>query len=493
MMHDAKKSDPLIVLTKATNKGRQLPAESLEGSGGIKRSAYLQSTVRAQSRNAVSQAQARIHEIAKNHKGERLTALLHHMTVDTLRWSFLRLKKDSAPGIDGVTWEQYAANLEGNLVDLHRRVHMGTYRALPSRRRFIPKADGTRRPLGIAALEDKIVQMAIVLVLNPIYESDFLGFSYGFRPKRSQHDALDALAWAIKAKKVCWILDADISRFFDTIDHQWMIRFIKHRVGDRRIIRLIQKWLKAGVMDGGQIVPSHEGTPQGAVVSPLLANVFLHYVYDLWANQWRKRHAPGDVVIIRYADDTIVGFQHYHTARRFLTDLKRRLESFGLRLHPKKTRLLEFGKYAAERRRLRGQGKPETFDFLGFKHICANKESREGFQLWRKTPRKRMQAKLQEIKAELRRHVHASIDEQGRWLTSVVRGFFAYYAVPSNSASLGAFLARIRVIWIRRLRRRSQRHRMTWARMQRYFDRYLPRNKVAHPWPEERFRVKYSR
>jgi RNA-directed DNA polymerase len=370
---------------------------------------------------------------------------------------------------------------------------MGAYRALPSRRRFIPKADGTQRPLGIAALEDKIVEMAIVLVLSPIYESDFLGFSYGFRPKRSQHDALDALAWAIKAKKVGWILDADISRFFDTIDHQWMIRFIKHRVGDRRIIRLIQNWLKAGVMDGDQIVKSDEGTPQGAVISPLLANVFLHYVYDLWAHQWRKRDASGDVVIIRYADDTIVGFQHYHQAIHFLTDLKRRLESFGLSLHPKKTRLLEFGKYAAERRRKRGQGKPETFDFLGFKHICGTKESREGFQLRRKTPRKRMQAKLQEIKAELRRHVHAPIDEQGRWLASVVRGFFAYYAVPTNSASLCTFLSRIKVLWIRRLRRRSQRHRVTWARMQRYFDRYLPKAKITHPWPEQRFRVKYSR
>jgi RNA-directed DNA polymerase len=494
MMHGAKKSDPLILPTKSANNAGQPTAESMEGSGGIKRSANLQSTVRAQSREAVSQAQARIHEIAKKHKGERLTALLHHVTVDVLRWSFLRLKKDSAPGIDGVTWEQYAAtDLEGNLQDLHRRVHTGAYRALPSRRKFIPKADGTQRPLGIAALEDKIVQMAIVVVLNPIYESDFLGFSYGFRPKRSQHDALDALAWAIKAKKVCWILDADISRFFDTIDHRLMIRFIEHRIGDRRIIRLIQKWLKAGVIDGDQIVTSSEGTPQGAVISPLLSNAFLHYVYDLWANQWRKRHSRGDMVIIRYADDTIVGFQYYDEAKRFLSDLKHRLESFGLSLHPKKTRLLEFGKYAAERRRTRGLGKPETFDFLGFTHICGTKESRAGFQLRRKTPRKRMQAKLQEIKAELRRHVHASIDEQGRWLAGVVRGFFAYYAVPTNSAALCTFVARIRVIWIRRIRRRSQRHRMTWARMRLHFDRHLPRAKVIHPWPEERFRVRYSR
>ena len=493
MMHGAKNSDLLIVPMKPANKDRQLSAELVEGSGGIKRSANLQSTVRAQSRTAVSQAQARIHAIAKKHRGERLTGLIHHVTVDMLRWSFLRLKKDAAPGVDGMTWEQYDVDLESNLGDLHRRVHTGTYRALPSRRRFIPKADGTQRPLGIAALEDKIVQMAIVLVLNPVYESDFLGFSYGFRPKRSQHDALDALGYAIKAKKVCWILDADISRFFDTIGHQWMIRFIKHRIGDRRIIRLIQKWLKVGVMDGEQIVPSSEGTPQGAVISPLLANVFLHFVYDLWANQWRKRHSRGDMIIIRYADDSIVGFQYYDTAVQFLADLKQRLTSFGLSLHPKKTRLLEFGKYAAERRRSRGLGKPETFDFLGFKHICANKESRDGFQLLRRTPPKRMQAKLQEVKEELRRHVHSSIDEQGRWLGSVVRGFFAYYAVPTNSASLDAFRTRIKVLWIRRLRRRSQRHRMTWARMTPIFDRYLPKTKITHPWPEERFRVKYSR
>lgn len=478
---------------KASNNAERSVAEMLEGSGEIKRSAALQNTIRNQSREVVSRAQDRIRQIAKDHKGERINTLLHHVNVDCLRWAFFRLKKDAAPGIDGMTWEQYAGGLEGNLQELHRRVHTGAYRALPSRRKFIPKADGKQRPLGIAALEDKIVQMAIVMILTPIYEEEFLGFSYGFRPKRSQHDALDALAFAIKAKKICWILDADISRFFDTIDHQWMVRFLEHRIGDRRIIRLIQKWLKVGVFVDGHVESSCEGTPQGAVISPLLANVYLHYVSDLWANQWRKRHATGDVVIIRYADDQVVGFQHYHEAVDFLADLTQRLEKFGLSLHPQKTRILEFGKYASERREKRGQKKPETFDFLGFTHVCGKKETREGFQLRRQTPRKRFQAKLQEIKEELRRHVHASIDEQGRWLGSVVRGFFAYYSVPTNQQRMSSFRSRVKVLWLRRLRRRSQRHRMTWIRIQELVDRYLPPAKVAHPWPEERFRVKYSR
>jgi RNA-directed DNA polymerase len=493
MMHETKKSDSLILPVTALNNLERSKAEMLEGSGEIKRNAALQNTIRDQSREVVSRAQARIRQIAKDHKGERITALLHHVSVDCLRWAFLRLKKNAAPGIDGMTWEQYAGKLERNLQDLHRRVHTGAYRALPSRRKFIPKADGKQRPLGIAALEDKIVQAAIMMILTPIYEEEFLGFSYGFRPKRSQHDALDALAFAIKAKKICWILDADISRFFDTIDHQWMVKFLEHRIGDRRIIRLIQKWLKVGVFVDGQIERSSEGTPQGSGISPLLANVYLHYVSDLWANQWRKRHASGDVVIIRYADDQVVGFQHYHEALDFLADLKQRLEKFGLSLHPQKTRILEFGKFASERRKKRGQKKPETFDFLGFTHMCGEKETREGFQLRRHTPRKRFQAKLQEIKEELRRHVHASIDEQGRWLGSIVRGFFAYYAVPTNRSALSSFRSRVMLIWLRRLRRRSQRHRMTWARMQALVDRYLPPARVAHPWPDERFRVKYSR
>jgi RNA-directed DNA polymerase len=478
---------------KPANKAGRPEAELVEGSGGIERNTEMQSMVRTQSREAVYQAQARIREAVNRNRGEKLTALLHHVTIDCLRWAFLQLKKTAAPGVDDTTWEDYAEGLEVRLEDLYRRIHTGAYRAQPSRRKYIPKPDGRQRPLGIAALEDKLVQQAVVAILTPIYESEFLGFSYGFRPGRSQHDALDALAFGLKAKKICWILDADISRFFDTISHEWLIRFVEHRIGDKRIIRLIIKWLKAGVLEEGQRIETTEGTPQGAVISPLLANLYLHYVYDLWANQWRGRHARGDMIVVRYADDTVVGFQHRRDGERFLADLKGRLAEYALSLHPEKTRLIEFGKFAAERKARRGEGKPETFDFLGFTHICGKKADGTGFQLWRKTKRKRLKAKLREIKEELRQHMHASIDEQGRWLNRVMRGHYAYFAVPTNSAALSAFRHHIIIRWIRRLRRRSQRHRLKWSRMQKVIDRYLPRPRILHPWPEERFRVKYSR
>jgi RNA-directed DNA polymerase len=364
---------------------------------------------------------------------------------------------------------------------------------LPSRRQYIPKADGKQRPLGIAALEDKIVQAAVVAILTPIYEAEFLGFSYGFRPGRGQHDALDALAYGINARKINWILDADISRFFDTLSREWLIRFVEHRIGDRRIIRLIQKWLKAGVLEDGRLIETTEGTPQGAVASPLLANVYLHYVYDLWVEQWRTRHARGDMIVVRYADDTIVGFQHRQDAERFQIDLKERLAKFALSLHPEKTRLLEFGRYAAGRRAERGQGKPETFDFLGFTHYCSTRKDGAGFQLGRKTQRKRMKAKLREIKETLRRHRHTPIDEQGRWLGAMMKGNFAYFAVPTNTYLLSAFRYHTSIIWFRSLRRRSQRHRLTWERMVRLIKRFLPSPRVLHPWPNHRFHVKYSR
>jgi RNA-directed DNA polymerase len=493
MMHGAQKSDPLIVPQKSANKAEQSAAESVEGSDGIKRNAEPQSTVRTQSRDAVDQAQRRIREAVKRNSGEKLTALLHHVNIDTLRWAFLQLRKNAAAGVDGTTWEDYAQSLEERLTDLHRRVHTGAYRAQPSRRVYIPKADGRQRPLGIAALEDKIVQQAMVAILTPIYEAEFLGFSYGFRPGRSQHDALDALAFGIKAKKICWIVDADVSRFFDTLSHEWLVRFMEHRVGDRRVLRLVNKWLKAGVLEEGKRMQTPEGVPQGATISPLLANIYLHYVYDQWVNQWRKRHARGDMIVVRYADDSVAGFQYRRDAERFLAELKERLAKFSLTLHPEKTRLIEFGKYAAERRQGRGLGKPETFDFLGFTHICGKKQEGGGFQLLCKTVRKRMKAKLMEVKAELRRHLHATIDEQGRWLGQVVRGHFAYFAVPTNSAALGAFRHHVIVRWIRILRRRSQRGRITWRKMQRYIDLYLPHPKILHPWPEARFRVRYSR
>jgi RNA-directed DNA polymerase len=413
MMQGTEQSDSLIVPRKLVNKVVQAVAESTEGSGGTKRNAVLQSTDRTQSRASVSQAQERIGEAVNRNQKERLTALLHHADIDCLRWAFFSLKKRAAPGVDEVTWDQYAERLEENLADLHARVHAGTYRALPSRRRYIPKADGRQRPLGIAAIEDKIVQAAVVAILTPIYEAEFLGFSYGFRPGRSQHDALDALAYGIGARKIDWIIDADIRSFFDTISQDWLIRFLKHRIGDRRIIRLIQKWLKAGVLEEDQWIETTEGTPQGSVASPLLANVYLHYVYDLWVQRWRTRHATDDMIVVRYADDTIVGFQRRDDAERFLNDLKDRLAQFALSLHPEKTRLIEFGKFATDRRKRRGEGKPEMFDFLGFTHYCTTKRDGIGFQLGRRTQRKRMRAKLREIAETLHRDRHKPVDEQG--------------------------------------------------------------------------------
>ena len=406
--------------------------------------------------------------------------------------AFSRLKRDAAPGVDGIRWGEYEQNLEANLADLHARVHRGAYRATPSRRKFIPKDDGRMRPLGVAALEDKILQRAVVDVLNAIYEVDFLGFSYGFRPKRSQHDALDALAVGITRMKVNWILDIDIRSFFDTVSHDWLVRFVEHRVGDPRIIRLIRKWLKAGVMEDGRWAATDEGTPQGSVISPLLSNVYLHHAFDLWAQQWRRRHARGTVIFVRYADDMVVGFQHADDARRFQADLCARLGQFGLTLHPDKTRLLEFGRFAAENRRKRGLGKPETFNFLGFTHIC--ERTRTGsFLLMRKTRRDRMRTRLRAIRTELRRRMHMPIGEQGRWLAQVVRGYFAYHAVPTNSRSLTAFRFHVTELWRRTLRRRSQRDRSTWNRMTELEAAFLPLPRILHPWPTERFAVNNPR
>jgi group II intron reverse transcriptase/maturase len=440
----------------------------------------------------VSPGLERVRDAARQRKKEKFTALLHHVTVDLLRDAFLALKRHAAPGVDGVTWQDYEAALEGNLQDLHSRVHRGAYRALPVRRRFIPKADGKQRPLGIASLEDKIVQRATVAVLNAIYEEDFLGFSYGFRPGRGQHDALDALSVAICETPVNWILDADIRSFFDKIDQSWLVRFLEHRVGDERIIRLVRKWLKAGVLEEGKWSVSETGTPQGAVVSPLLANVYLHYVFDLWAQQWRRREATGNVIVVRYADDIVAGFEHEADARRFWDAMRTRFEQFSLELHGEKTRLLEFGRYAAERRQRRGLGKPETFTFLGFTFICG-KSRRGAFLLHRKTRGDRMRARLREIKEQLRRRMHEAIPEQGRWLRAVVTGFFAYHAVPTNSRALGAFRHHVTKLWLRTLRRRSQKDRLTWARMAKIAAYWLPAPRVLHPWPNQRFAVKYPR
>jgi group II intron reverse transcriptase/maturase len=440
----------------------------------------------------VSQALGRVRQVARARKKERFTALLHHINMDLLRLSFYALKRSAAPGVDGVRWKDYEAALESNLRGLHDRVHRGAYRALPSRRKYIPKPDGRQRPLGIAALEDKILQRAVVAVLNAIYEEDFLGFSYGFRPKRSQHDALDALMVGIQRRKVNWILDADYRSFFDTVSHSWLLRFLRHRIGDERILCLIGKWLKAGVLEEGVVTESEAGTPQGATASPLLANVYLHYVFDLWAQQWRKRHARGDMIVVRFADDSVVGFEYETDARQFLAEMRKRSEAFSLSVHPEKTRILRFGRFAAANRKERGLGKPETFNFLGFTMICGQKRT-GGFQLLRRTRGDRLQAAIQRVKGELQRRRHQSIPEQGKWLGQVVRGFYAYHAVPTNYRALVVFRVRIAQLWKRALMRRSQRARRTWERMARLLDAWLPPPRILHPWPERRFAVMHPR
>jgi group II intron reverse transcriptase/maturase len=446
----------------------------------------------AQNRATVSQALGRIRQAAKERKTERFTALLHHITPELLTEAFGELKQDAAAGTDGATCQTYEADLERNLEDLHARVHRGAYRALPSRRVYIPKADGRQRPLAIAALEDKIVQRATATVLNAIYEEDFLGFSYGFRPGRSAHHAMDALVVGIVSRKVNFILDADIRSFFDTVNHDWLTRFVEHRIGDRRIVHLIQKWLKVGVLEDGIVTASDRGTGQGAVISPLLANIYLHYVLDLWAERWRRHKATGDMIIVRYADDFIIGFEHESDARRFLDAMHARLREFSLSLHPDKTRLIEFGRFAADRRAQRGLGKPETFDFLGFTFICGR--SRRGkFLVTRKSRRDRMRAKLKEIKKGLRLRMHEPIPKQGKWPAQVVGGYFNYHAVPTNGPMLATFRFLVVELWRRTLRRRSQKDRMSWQRSTRLADRWLPPPRIIHPWPELRFAVTHPR
>ncbi len=402
------------------------------------------------------------------------------------------MKRKASPGVDGLTWKTYEADLGRRLEDLHSRVHRGAYRALPSRRVFIPKPNGRQRPLAVAALEDKIVQRATATVLNAIYEEDFLGFSYGFRPGRGAHDAMDALVVGITTRKVNWILDADIEKFFDSVSQDWLVRFVEHRIGDKRIVRLIQKWLKAGVLENGELKTSDRGTGQGSVISPLLANLYLHYVFDLWADRWRRREATGDVIIVRYADDIVVGFQHESDARRFWEAMRVRLGEFALSLHPDKTRLIEFGRFAAANRERRGLNKPETFTFLGFTFICGT--SRKGdFQIRRKTRADRMRAKLEEVKEALRERMHQSIPAQGKWLAQVIGGYYNYSAVPTNSHALAAFRYHIIALWRRTLRRRSQKDDTTWRRMVKLADDWLPKPSILHPWPSVRFAVKHPR
>ena len=492
MMHGPEKSDPAIVVMKPTNKAGRPVAVSVERRAGAKGNADQRNTRRTQGRERVSQALARVRRAARDRRQERLTALSHHIGHDALRDAFFALRREAAPGVDGLRWRDYEAGLEPRLADLHDRVRRGAYRALPSRRRYIPKPDGRQRPLAIAALEDKIVQRATVAILNAIYEEEFLGLSYGFRPGRGQHDALDALSVGIDRRRVNYILDADIRSFFDEVSQEWLMRFVGHRVGDPGILRLILKWLKAGILEDGVVTISERGTGQGSVASPLLANIYLHYVFDLWAERWRRREATGDMIIVRYADDTIVGFEQETDARRFVEAMRERLGKFGLSLHPDKTRLIEFGRHAAAKRKQRGLGKPETFNFLGFTFICGT--TRRGqFLLKRKSRSDRVRAKLREIKEQLKRRMHLPVPEQGTWLAGVVNGFFEYHAVPTNARALLAFRHHVTALWRRTLRRRSHKARLTWARIVKLADTWLPKPTIRHPWPRVRFDAKYPR
>ena len=450
-------------------------------------------TDRTQDRETASRGLQGVREAAQRDKGLRFTTLLHHVNEKLLLDSFYQLKKEAAPGVDRVTWGEYEQGVEDRIKELHDRVHRGAYRAQPSRRVYIPKPDGRRRPLGIAALEDKVVQQAVVTVLNHIYEGDFAGFSYGFRPGRSAHGALDSLSAGIMTKKVNWILDADIQGFFDHIDHENLMELIELRIADRRILRLIRKWLKAGVSEDGQWSETKVGTPQGAVISPLLANIYLHYVLDQWVMQWRREYAGGDVIMVRYADDFVLGFQQRQEADRFLEQLRKRLADYGLELHSEKTRLIEFGRFAAGNRERNGAGKPETFNFLGFTHICGTIRKSGKFTVLRKTIGKRMTAKLKNISAELRRRRHDPIQQTGDWLKRVVQGYFNYHAVPGNLRRLYTFRGETARRWLLSLRRRSQRSRWTWERFERLINQHLPEPKVLHPYPLTRFCAKYPR
>jgi len=489
MMNEHRKSDSSVIPEKLPNKDPMGAAEAMEGRGLTKGNLLEQNALRTQGRGGVPSALERVREAAQKDKGERFTALFHHVyDVNRLKEAYYGLKRQAVPGVDGETWQHYGQNLEGNLKGLSERLKRGAYRAKPAQRAYIPKADGKERPIGIPTLEDKIVQRATVEVLNAIYEKDFLGFSYGFRPGRSPHLALDALAVGIMRRKVSWVLDADIRSFFDTLSHEWLVKFIEHRIADRRVVRLIQKWLNAGVLEEGKRIRREEGTVQGGSVSPLLSNIYLHYVFDLWVHWWRSHRANGEVIVVRFADDWVAGFQYQSEAQKFLRELKERFARFGLELHSEKTRLIEFGRFAAQSRLARGEGKPETFDFLGFTHICGRKRNGK-FTVLRKTVRKRWQSKLKEVSRELRTRMHRPVPEQGAYLKSVLLGHMRYYGVPMNRRSLNAFRYALYRVWWKVLRRRSQKHNLTWKRMERLLVAWFPSVRIYHPYPSERVRV----
>lgn len=495
-MHATGKSDTGIVSMKRTNKGAQPqydgqpPAESVEKRTVAEGNPEQATACSTQGLEVASSALDRVREAAQREAKQRFTNLLHHLKVDLLRQAYGALKRDAAAGVDEVTWKEYGEGLEERLIDLQDRIQGERYRAIPSKRDWIPKPDGQKRPIGIASLEDKIVQKALVLVLQQIYEEDFLGFSYGFRPERSQHNALDALYVAITRHKVSWVLDADIRSFFDTLDHAWLMKFVEHRVADPRVLRLIRKFLRAGVSEEGQWSKTEVGTPQGAVISPFLANIYLHYVLDLWVHKWRSQRARGEVHIVRFADDFVLGFQYQSDARLFRIELQQRLAKFGLELHQEKTRLIEFGRFAAANREKRGNGKPETFDFLGFTHSCAKRRSDGSFTVRRKTIAKRLRAKLKEVRQKLRRKSQLPISMQGQWLRAVIRGHVLYYGVPGNFEALETFRREAVNAWLKALRRRSQKGRtLTWSRFGRWVGKWIPKVRIVHPYPNQRLCV----
>lgn len=492
-MNGSRESDRVVVPGKPSNKGEAAaaaePAEMVEERTLAKENSRRQNMHRAQDRARVQSALERIRRAAREDRGRRFTTLLHHVyNTDTLREAYLSLKRDAAPGVDGVTWREYGRGLEEKIQDLSERLKRGAYRAQPVRRRYIPKPDGRQRPLGITAVEDKVVQGAVTMVLNQVYEVDFKGFSYGFRPNRNQHQALDAVVVGIERRRVRWVLDADIRGFFDAIDHGSLIKLVERRIADQRVTRLIRKWLKAGVLDEGELVHSEVGTPQGGCISPLLANIYLHYVLDMWVHKWRQTQCRGDVIIVRYADDFVMGFEHRDEAEECLEALRKRLGDYGLELHPEKTRLIEFGRHTIEGDTGGRSGKPGTFDFLGFTHICA-RGRKGGFRVERRTMKKRMRAKLREVKLEMRRRMHDPVPEVGKWLGSVVEGHMQYYGVPLNYRSLSSFRWRTGWLWQRALNRRSDKAYTTWDQMRRYIDRWLPPPKIYHPYPSKRLGV----
>jgi len=472
-MNDGGKSDCPIVPENLSNKGDGAPstAEGGEERGRAKGNPGRQNRHRTQCRDRLQQVLIRVRQAARKNRKEQFTALWHHVyDPDRLREAYFGLSRHSAPGVDGKTWQEYGENLEEDLVDLSGRLQRGAYRAKPVRRVTIPKPDGRQRLIGVPALEDKIAQRAAAEVMGAVYEEDFVGFSYGFRPGRGAHDALDAVNVGIERKKVNWVLDADIRGFFDAIDHDWLMKFVEHRIADRRVHRHVKKWLNAGVLADGKRISMERGTPQGGSISPLLANIYLHYVFDLWAHGWRNQEAKGDVIIVRYADDIVLGFQHRHEAEKFRRDMEARLGEFGLELNPDKTSLIEFGRFAAENREKRGDGKPGTFKFLGFTHICG------------KTRKGRFQVVL-------RRNMHSPVNEVCKWLGQVLSGYYRYFAVPGNLPSLQGFRHAVVVLWRRILRRRSHKATVPWRQYLPLTEQWLPRPRILHPYPSQRLRV----